>query len=116
MIGLHDVLSVVSYVVFAVSLGSTGPASGVALSLSPADNLSRKSVTTPDTANFNSGTSLTVIAPATAPNGYVFSYWSRNSVSVSTSASYTFSVRATITLTAVYIVPKPTPSGTPALR
>ena len=53
-------------VTFDLTLASTNPASGVVIAVSPSDNGGHSSATTPQTLNYDSGTTVTVTAPATA--------------------------------------------------
>jgi len=56
----------------------SSPITGVAITISPADNSSQSNGTTNFTRSYNSGTSVTLTAPATAANGlvdYTFVRW-----------------------------------------
>src|ERR1035441_8689154 len=53
-------------VTYVLTVNSTNPASGVAITVSPADNNSAANGTTSFTRTYNSGTTVTLTAPATS--------------------------------------------------
>ncbi|GBC92491.1 hypothetical protein HRbin15_00961 [bacterium HR15] len=88
-----------------ITIQSSNPSSGVSITVSPPDNSGQGSGTTPFTRTYNQGTSVSLTAPATAPNGNRFQKWQRNGVDFSTSQTISFTVNANDTFTAVYGVP-----------
>jgi len=89
---------------YALTVGSTNPASGVAVTVSPADNSGAGNGTTGFTRTYNSGTSVTLTAPATS-GGNTFSSWI-GCTSTST-VTCTVSMTANATVTANYATPPP---------
>jgi hypothetical protein len=85
-------------------VNSTNPASGVAITVSPADNNSASSGTTSFTRTYNSGTSVTLTAPATSGSD-TFTSWT-GCTSAST-VTCTVTMSANTTVTANYAVPVP---------
>ena len=101
-------------VTYVLTVDSTDPASGVAITVAPADNNSAANGTTSFTRTYNSGTSVTLIAPSTS-GGNDFSTWS-GCTSVST-VTCTELMSANATVTANYEAPAlilPTVTVTPA--
>ena len=81
---------------------STNPASGVAINVSPVDNSNAGNGTTSFTRTYNSGTSVTLTAPATS-NGNTFSSWTGCTAASATTCTITLAANATVT--ANYTVP-----------
>ncbi len=90
---------------YVLTVDSTNPASGVAVTVSPADNNSASNGTTSFTRTYNSGTVVTLTAPATS-NGNAFSSWTGCTSATSTSCTVTISANTTVT--ANYTVPAST--------
>src|SRR5665213_1391387 len=76
---------------YVLTVNSAAPASGVAITVSPADNSSNANGSTSFTRTYNSGTVITLTAPTTA-GGNKFSAW--------TGCSSTSTVTCTVTLNA----------------
>jgi hypothetical protein len=81
---------------------STNPASGVAITVSPADNNSAASGTTSFTRTYNAGTSVTLTAPATS-GGDNFSSWS--GCTTASTITCTVTMNANTIVTANYTTP-----------
>ena len=90
---------------YVLTVNSTNPATGVAITVSPADNSGAASGTTSFTRTYNSGASVTLTAPATS-GGNTFSSWT-GCTSVS-AAVCTVSLTANTAVTANYTTPAPT--------
>jgi len=84
-----------------ITVASQNPASGVPITVSPADNSGNTNGTTQFTRVYNDATNVTLTAPATA-SGNAFQKWQKNSVDFSTNTAITFSTTANDTYTAVY--------------
>ncbi|MGH9920283.1 MAG: hypothetical protein ACRD6W_15625, partial [Nitrososphaerales archaeon] len=82
--------------VYTLTVASTNPASGVAITASPADNNSLTGGNSPLSLSYNSGTSVTLTAPATA-GGNNFSSWTGCSSTSGDTCTVTVSVNATVT-------------------
>ena len=89
---------------YALTVDSTNPASGVAITVSPADNNSAGNGTTNFTRTYNSGTSVTLTAPATS-GGNNFSSWT--GCTSANTVTCTVSMTANTTVTANYATPPP---------
>ncbi|MGA2654307.1 MAG: hypothetical protein ABSF28_27620, partial [Terracidiphilus sp.] len=87
---------------YTLTVNSTNPASGVAISVSPADVNSAANGTTSFTRTYDSGASVTLTAPATA-GGNNFTSWT-GCTSAST-VSCTVAMSANTTVTANYATP-----------
>ncbi len=83
---------------------ASAPATGAAITVSPADNASNGNGTTQFTRIYNSGAAVTLTAPATF-SGNTFSKWQRNGVDLTTSTTANVTMDADYTLTAVYSAP-----------
>jgi hypothetical protein len=86
---------------YTLTVASSNPSSGVAVSVSPADRNGASNGTTQFTRSYNSGTSVTLTAPATA-SGNTFSKWQKNGVDAGLSVAVTVAMTANTTMTAVY--------------
>lgn len=86
---------------FLVNVNST-PSAGVAITASPLDNNGQGNGTTNFNRTWNSGTTVTLVAPATGPGGSVFSEWKLNNVSQGPSTTLNFLVAGATTAEAVY--------------
>ncbi len=90
---------------------ASSPDAAVSITISPADNGGASSGSTQFTRTYNTGTVVTLTAPATSPAGNSFQKWLRNGADFSTSASTNVTLDANYTLTAVYV----NATGTPAI-
>src|ERR1700691_6179492 len=88
----------------ALTVDSTNTASGVPITVSPADNNSAGNGTTSFTRTYNSGASVTLTAPATS-GGNTFSSWT--GCTSAATVTCTVSMNANTTVTANYAVPPP---------
>jgi hypothetical protein len=86
-------------VTYTLTVNSTSPSSGVAITVAPADNNSAGNGTTSFTRTYNTGTSVTLTAPATSGSN-TFSSWT-GCTSAST-VTCTVSMTANTTVTANY--------------
>jgi len=89
-------------VTYVLTVNSTNPVSGVAITASPADNTSKSSGSTGFTLSYNSGTAVTLTAPATS-GGNTFSSWTGCTGTIG--ATCTVTLNANTTVTANYAVP-----------
>ena len=89
-------------VTYALTVQSTNPASGVAISASPADTQNLTGGSTSFTLTYDAGTSVTLTAPATA-GGNSFSSWS--GCTSSSGATCSVTLNADTTVTAKYAAP-----------
>ncbi|MFZ1085783.1 MAG: hypothetical protein WAN35_12535 [Terracidiphilus sp.] len=90
-------------VTYTLTVNSTNPTSGVTIGASPADNNNTTSGSTGFTLTYNSGTAVTLTAPATS-GGSTFSYWSGcTSVSGTAGTICSVTLNANTTVTANYI-------------
>jgi hypothetical protein len=100
--------------VYVLTVNSSNPASGLAITVSPADNNGAGNGTTAFTRTYNSGASVTLTAPATSGSN-TFSSWT-GCTSAST-VTCTVAMSANTTVTANYAAPAkttPTVSVTPS--
>ena len=77
-------------------------ASGVALTVSPADNDGASSGNAQLTRNYNQGTSVNITAPSTASNGATFVKWVKDGVDFAVTPATSVTVSANTSLIAVY--------------
>jgi len=98
---------------YTLTVDSTGPASGVAIAVAPADNNNATAGSTSFTRSYYAGTTVTLSAPTTA-GGNPFVAWS-GCTSAST-VLCTVAMNANTTVTAKYLVPivAPTVTVTPS--
>jgi hypothetical protein len=100
--------------VYVLTVDSTTPASGVAITVSPADNNNTSSGSTAFTLNYDAGTSVTLTAPATS-GASTFVSWT--GCTTAATVKCTVTMNASTTVTAGYTVPTtitPTVTVTPA--
>lgn len=83
---------------YTLTVDSASPASGVSITVTPSDNNSAGNGTTSFTRTYNSGTAVTLTAPATAGSNK-FSAWSGCTTATSTTCSVTMSGNETVTAT-----------------
>jgi hypothetical protein len=86
---------------YTLTVASVNPSSGVDIAVSPADKNGAGNGTTQFTRTYNSGTAVTLTAPATA-SGNTFSKWQKDGVDAGTAAAITVTITANTTMTAVY--------------
>ncbi|HVC47981.1 MAG TPA: hypothetical protein VND90_12095 [Terracidiphilus sp.] len=99
---------------YVLTVDSTTPASGVAVTVTPADNSGAANGSTSFTRTYNAGASVTLTAPSTS-GGNIFSSWSGCTTASTTSCTVTMSANKTVT--AGYTAPvmiTPTVTVTPA--
>jgi hypothetical protein len=96
---------------YTLTVNSTNPASGVAITVSPADNNNATNGTTSFTRTYYGGTSVTLTAPATSGTN-TFSSWTGCSTAATVTCSVT--VSANTTVTAAYTTPAVIVSPNPA--
>ncbi len=94
-----------------LTVASTNPASGVSITVSPADNNTQGNGTTQFTRTYNNNTQVTLTAPASAA-GNSFQKWQRNGVDFATTPAATVTMDANYTMTAVYLSPVQVTVGT----
>lgn len=94
---------------FTLTVNSVNPATGVGMTVSPADNNAAANGTSTFTRTYNAGTAVTVKAPATAGNN-TFTSWSGCTTVSTETCNVTMS--ASTTVTATYASPKTTPTVT----
>jgi hypothetical protein len=92
-------------VTYALTVNSANPASGVAIGVSPADNNHASNGPTSFTRTYNSGTTVTLTAPATS-GANTFSAWTGCATSSTTTCTVT--LNANTTVTANYTTPTST--------
>lgn len=94
-----------------LTIDSSNPGSGVAITVSPLDNNGDSSGSTSFTRVYNVPSSVTLTAPATA-SGNNFQKWQLDGVDYSVSLSTVVTVNANHTMTAFYMTPVPPPTTT----
>ena len=98
---------------YVLTVTSTNPASGVAITVSPADSNGATNGTTSFTRTYDSGASITLTAPTTA-NGNTFSSWTGCTTATTVTCSVTLNGSMTVTANYVATVVTPTVTVTPA--
>jgi len=100
-------------VTYVLTVNSTNPASGTAITVTPVDNSSLGNGTTGFTRTYNTGTIVTLTAPTTS-GGNPFSSWSGCTTSSSVTCTVTMGANATVTanysaagVNAVTVTPNP---------
>ena len=86
---------------YTLTVASSNPASGVAITVSPNDSSGQGNGTTQFTRTYTSGASVTLTAPATA-GGNTFQKWQMNGADAAATRATTVTMTAGITMTAVY--------------
>lgn len=86
---------------YTLTVGSTNPSSGVAITVSPADKNGAANGTTQFTRSYAKNTVVTLTAPATSSGG-AFIKWQKGTADYATTASTTVTMSANTTMTAVY--------------
>lgn len=92
----------VSTTPYVLTVNSTNPSSGMAITVSPADNNSAASGSTSFTRTYDAGTSVTLTAPATSGSN-TFTSWT--GCASSSGATCTVTLNANTTVTANYAAP-----------
>ena len=100
-----DTTAVAQYTLntYTLTVQSQNPASGVSITISPADNNGLSNGIAQLTRTYNAGTSLTLTAPLAA-SGNNFQKWQKNGADYSTNPTITVTA-ANDTYTAVYLTP-----------
>jgi len=91
---------------YTLSLASSNPNSGVYIYVGPNDNQGLADGTTPFSRQFNSGTSVTLIAPTIA-GGNNFVKWTRNGADYDVNRTTAVTMSAAYTMTAVFVAAPP---------
>lgn len=99
----------VAPVTHSLTVASTNPSSGVAITVSPSDNSGQSNITTPVTLAYNAGISVALTA-LSSPNGNSFSNWT--GCDSAPGLTCTVTTNADRTVTANYAVPVTSPSIT----
>lgn len=97
----------VNQVTRTLTVGSSNPSSGVSITVNPNDNNGSSSGTTQFTRLYNSNTSVTLTASATA-GGNNFQKWQQDGMDWSTNQSTSVVMDANHTMTAIYVTPQVT--------
>jgi nitrate reductase cytochrome c-type subunit len=92
---------------YTLTVASTNPSSGVAITASPLDRNGAGNGTTQFTRSYLKGTVVSLTAPATSTGGN-FSKWQKGTADYATTAATTVTMSANTTMTAVYVTPPPT--------
>ena len=88
-----------------LTVNSVNPASGVNITVSPADNTSQGNGTTEFTRTYNNGAVVNLTAPASA-SGNNFVKWQKNGVDFAATLATSVTMDAAYTMTAVYAIPR----------
>jgi List-Bact-rpt repeat protein len=87
---------------YTLTVASSNPSSGVAITVSPNDLNGRNNGTTQFTRSYSSTTSISLTAPSTA-SGNTFQKWQRDGSDYSTNRTITFTLSSNRTMRAVYV-------------
>src|SRR5262245_41849234 len=100
---------------YTLTVSPYNPSSGVAVVVSPNDTQARNNGTTQFTRSYNSGTFVSLTAPA-GMTGKVFQKWRKGSTDYSTNRAITVTVDASFTMTAYYLsdTTRPVTTASPA--
>ena len=96
-------------VTYTLTVNTVNPTTGVGMTVSPADNSGAANGTASFTRTYNSGTAVTVTAPATSGND-TFTSWSGCTTASTETCNVTISANAIVTAT--FAAPKTTPAVT----
>lgn len=91
---------------YTLTVASTNPASGVAITVSPLDKNAAGNGTTSFTRSYAKGAVVTLTAPATSTGGN-FSKWQKGTTDYATTVSTTVTMSAATTMRAVYVAGGP---------
>ena len=98
---------------YVLTVDTAGPASGVAITVAPADNSGNGNGTSSFTRTYNSGTAVVLTAPATA-GGNNFSKWTGCTTTSTVTCNVTMNAATTVTATyvapTVVVTPNPAPA------
>ncbi len=86
---------------YTLTVASSNPGSGVAITVTPNDTAGSGNGTTQFTRSYNSGTAVTLTAPATA-GGNTFQKWTKGGADYAATQAATVTMTANTTMTAVY--------------
>jgi len=89
---------------YTLTVASSNPSSGVAITVSPNDRNAQGNGTTQFTRSYNSGTVVSLTAPATS-GANTFQKWQKNGVDAAATQATSVTMSANTTMTAVYITP-----------
>jgi hypothetical protein len=89
---------------YTLTVASSNPSSGVAVTVSPADTSGAGNGTTQFTRSYNSGTAVTITAPATSGTN-TFQKWQKDGVDAATTQATSVTMTANTTMTAIYVTP-----------
>jgi len=89
-----------------LTVASSNPSSGIAVTVIPNDNNGLGNGTTQFTRTYNQFTTVTLIAPSTAPGDLIFLKWQKDGADWSSSSSTSVTMDVDHTMTAVYLTPK----------
>jgi hypothetical protein len=89
---------------YTLTVASSNPGSGIAITVSPTDRNGLGNGSTQFTRSYTSGASVTLSAPATA-GGNIFQKWQKNGIDAGTSQAVGVTMTANTTMTAVYVTP-----------
>ena len=87
---------------YTLTVASTNPSSGVAITVSPTDRNGASNGTTQFTRSYNSATVVSLTAPATS-GANTFQKWQKGGVDYATTQATTVTMSAAATMTAVYV-------------
>ena len=90
-----------------LTVASSNPSSGIAVTVIPNDNNGLGNGTTQFTRTYNQFTTVTLIAPSTAPGDLIFLKWQKDGADWSSSSSTSVTMDVDHTMTAVF-GPRPT--------
>ena len=91
---------------YTLNISSSNPSSGAYIYVGPNDNQGVADGTTSFSRQYNSGTSVTLIAPTSA-GGNSFSKWALNGSDYSASRTVTFTLTGNSTMTAIFVAAPP---------
>ena len=100
----HTMTAVYGTPTRALTVSSSNPASGVSITVTPADNSNLGNGNTPFNRTYNINSSVSLTAPATA-GGNNFQKWQRDGSDWSTNRATSVTMDANHTMTAVYVFP-----------
>jgi hypothetical protein len=86
---------------YTLTVSSSNPGSGIAISVSPTDRQKKGNGTTQFTRSYQKDTDVTLTAPSSA-SGNVFQKWKKDSSDFSTNRTATVKMTANTVMTAVY--------------
>jgi hypothetical protein len=87
---------------FTLSVSAQNPSTGINITVTPNDNGGFGNGTAPFTRTYQQLTSVTLSAPATAPNGNIFDRWTSNGNTFDFNRTTTFTINTNMSLVAEY--------------